>query len=283
MIPLREIAVRATLICVIGFIITGCENSFTPFAEKRVEILSINGFLDADVDTQFVRVAIIRNEIEQVASLNDSLSVELRDLNTAAVTAMTDSLVSLGDGERAHLFFTDIPILGDRDYRITATGPGGGTSAQQTTVPGRIAFARNTATNGQGTGQYVQTLTFANLPLRPESVDVVYTVLRNGTGDAIRVVIPYRDLMVQVPTISGYQLTVRLEQDRITVLSVLGLPIENGTTVLQNVSLEYALLSDEWRIPRNPNRLDFFASAASYVEEWTLPESVLDDMGYATP
>lgn len=230
-----------------------------------------------------MRVAVIRDEIEQIASSADSISVELNDMTSGETVELTDSLIGIGEGQLSHLFYTQAPILGDRDYRITATGPAGGTSNKQTTVPGRIAFTLNTPTNAQGGSSYIQTITFANLPRRPEMFDIVYTVLRNGTGDPIRVVFQYRELMVEVPTVSGYQVGVRLEHDRVTVMNTLGLPLENETTVLQAVSLEYELLSDEWRVTRDPNDLDFFGSAATYVESWTLSDAVLDDIGYATP
>ena len=273
-------ALFAGVVVVVSF--TGCDNTFTPFSERTDGLISISGFLNVNADTQFVRVAVLREEIEQVASTSDSISVELQDLTNLETSALTDSLIAVGDGQISHLFYTDTPIVGDREYRISATGPGGSFS-WQTAVPGPIALSQHAPSTNQTGGQYLQKLSFPNLVLRPETLDIVYTVLTVGSSNPIRVVVPYRDSMVLDADISGYTVTLRLEVDRVTVMNVLGLPLENETTVLQHISAEYDLLSDEWRASRGPNELGFFASAASYTEQWTISDTVLREIGYASP
>ncbi len=267
-----------------GFLlVSGCDNEFSPFASSLSgEIISLNGFLDINADTQFVRTQIVRQEIETDASLDDGLVVELANQTSGQSVSMTDSLLILPSGKATHLFYTTEPIDAGANYQIIASLLGENETVRTTRIPGETLVIRDGAEVDATSSFVTQVLNLPELIERPQKVSIVYSVLINGTADPVEVSLPYDNLVSFSPNnFDGYRVTVRLSFDRTIVLSALNILPADTTTVLQSINLEYSLFSSEWRTPQLPTESSFFGSAATFRDKWTLSETQKKLIGYS--
>jgi len=118
----------------------GCgDTAFDPFEESNLTY-SISGYLDASIDTQFVRVTPVRGSIALGPDPFDAL-VMLEHLTTGRTTFLRDSLFryTTPQDERseryAHNYWTTEPILPLATYRLTVTRSDGARSAATVTLP----------------------------------------------------------------------------------------------------------------------------------------------------
>ena len=262
----------------------GCDNEFSPFAESSAdESIVVNGFLDFNADTQFVRIQVVRREIERDASLGDGLTAVLKNINTGTDFLMTDSILTLETERKVHLFYLQEPVEAGSNYELEVTGINGGRSVHSTNLPVRGSFLPAPVENIASQEPIVQPIRLSDLDRQPHNVTVIYTVLRNGTGEPIEVSFPYDNFLVAENNGFNYTIDVRLGIDRTNVIAALSLPQTDATTVLQNISLSYELFSDEWSQESVPTDVSFFGSAATFDETWTLPDVALSALMYAVP
>ncbi|MDX1637743.1 MAG: hypothetical protein R3281_07225 [Balneolaceae bacterium] len=113
---------------------SNCDNSFSPLKENTQYPFSIYGYLDASVDTQWVRVAPTRNQLEMSAA-KPFIRVTLTELETDQSTAMNDSLFRLPNGVHFINVWTTMDIKPEHTYRLVAERPDGETSSVIVTIP----------------------------------------------------------------------------------------------------------------------------------------------------
>ncbi len=113
---------------------TSCKDTFEPFQENDRYNFSIYGFLDANVDTQWVRVSPVREQFNQSDRLPD-MNVVLKNLDTGEQTQMTNSLVEFRQGFYAANAWSDMDVQENHTYRLVAERPDGGTSQATVTIP----------------------------------------------------------------------------------------------------------------------------------------------------
>lgn len=270
------------IVAVVGLLfLGGCENAFTPFSESGDREIVVTGFLDQSADSQFVRVQMVRRSIASSATLEDGLDVTLLNTATGIASSLTDSLIATDDGGLAHLFYTTIPIADGTRYSLTATSDAGQETVRSTLVPGRAGFSVDSVnTNQISIGQTIH----LGIPTIPDDLSIVYTVRRSGDTTSTRIEMPYTDAVVRSEGSSSIEVVVRLENDRLIILDMLGLPPDDGTTELADVAVQYVLLSDEWDQDQPGSEdLNFFASTATFSQSWSLSNFVLEQIGYAVP
>lgn len=117
--------------------LSGCERPFEPLARSDI-VFSIYGHLEAASDTQWVRVMPIRESTRTDAQPIDAV-VTLEELETGDKVVMSDSLTrylgNVGGVLYAHNFFTTMPMVPGRHYRLTATRSDGAASTATVLVP----------------------------------------------------------------------------------------------------------------------------------------------------
>lgn len=122
-----------TFVCSILLItLSGCE-PFQPFQQSRHHF-SIMGYLDATADTQWVRVAPIREGVDTPTVLPDMV-VTLEDLQSGEAVVMQDSLFRKPGGFYYLNFWTDMEIKPGQTYRLMAERPDGKSSRATVTIP----------------------------------------------------------------------------------------------------------------------------------------------------
>lgn len=258
----------------------GCANQIEPVAEGD-QFFVIQGFLDADADTQFVRVEPTRTQLEQRADRPLAATVTTTDLMTGQTVTWRDSLVALDDGGTGHLFIGLFRPQAAHTYRFVVTRPDGGTTEAQTTVPappGLRTFAPDTTF----LGQWLQDVALQGLARPPFRTNVYYrwgTVTPSDSVEALpEQIIPYRG--------SGqfngdeWIIEVRLTRDLFQVQG-------SNRLAFLGVRMEVQLLSPDW--PREgealvfsnvENGLGFLGAKGRYFVSWRVDETVLMQLGY---
>ncbi|TVQ04899.1 MAG: DUF4249 family protein [Balneolaceae bacterium] len=115
-------------------LLISCNDTFEPFQENDRYHFSIYGFLDANADTQWVRVSPVREQFEQSDRLPD-MNVTIENIDTGEKTTMTNSLVEFRQGFYAANVWSDFQIEENQTYRLVAERTHGGTSYATVTIP----------------------------------------------------------------------------------------------------------------------------------------------------
>ena len=116
-----------------------CEHQFEPFAPSDLAF-SIYGNLEATVDTQWIRIRPLQASPETMERPIDAV-VTLEELATGAIVRMSDSIFSfhpsrIGDiSVSLHNFYTTMPMVPGRSYRLTATRSDGASASGTVLIP----------------------------------------------------------------------------------------------------------------------------------------------------
>ena len=100
----------------------GCDVPFEPFQENTVGPFSVFGYLDLKADTQWIRVAPIRQSLLPDSAPIDAI-VTLEHLGSGRVVTLRDSLFMFADPRLntvgyAHNFWTTEPLEPEATYRL---------------------------------------------------------------------------------------------------------------------------------------------------------------------
>ncbi len=125
---------RFCLALCIGILFAGCDQTFQPFEENDQYYFSIYGYLDASVDTQWVRVAPARQQINMPPEVPE-MQVTLENLESGETIVMNDSLVVPGSGFNYINFYTLTDIKPNQSYRIKAERADGKSSKVTISTP----------------------------------------------------------------------------------------------------------------------------------------------------
>ncbi len=115
-------------------LVTSCELTFEPLRQNNQYYFSMNGYLDAEVDTQWVRIMPVRDTLFFEPKPIDA-TVTLEEVGSGQSVTMNDSLFSYVQGTYAYNFWTTMEIQPEHTYRITATDSDGKASYVEITIP----------------------------------------------------------------------------------------------------------------------------------------------------
>lgn len=126
------------------FSLYGCDTSFQPFQENNMYAFSIYGYLDASADTQWVRVAPARQQLNTPDSLHKipDAQVTLEHLQSGKKVVLNDSLFTSGDGFNYLNFWTTMNIEEKQDYRLRAERADGKVSQVTVATPSELPTPR---------------------------------------------------------------------------------------------------------------------------------------------
>lgn len=113
---------------------TGCNQSFQPIGDDENYTFSIYGYIDASADTQWVRVAPARQQLETLDEVPE-MHVTLTHLESGEMAVMNNSLVPSPDGRHIPLAWTTIDVDPDQSYTLRAERPDGAESHVTVTTP----------------------------------------------------------------------------------------------------------------------------------------------------
>tara|TARA_R100001143_G_C3359521_1_gene134636 strand:- start:675 stop:1592 length:918 start_codon:yes stop_codon:yes gene_type:complete len=111
--------------------LSGCDDTFQPFQENDTYVFSIQGYLDASADTQWVRVGTVRQIIDEPPN-PDGITVTLKDLESGETAVLKDSLIA---SLNVLSYWTTMEVKHDQSYEITAERTDGNKSRVTLTTP----------------------------------------------------------------------------------------------------------------------------------------------------
>lgn len=115
--------------------LSACNESFQPYVENDVYYFSIYGYLDASADTQWVRVAPARQQLDTPPEIQEGIRVTLEHLESGRSAVMNDSLMSAEGDFNFINFWTTMDIGHSQTYRLRAERPDGAASWVTVTTP----------------------------------------------------------------------------------------------------------------------------------------------------
>ena len=270
-------------------VLAACSSELEPFTGTSEAPFALYGYLDANADTQFVRVSAVRHTPEDHGDPLDA-DVVLTDLGSGEQTIWQDSLLLLDDGTEARLFYAPLRVGAGTAYRLDVRRTADGAATQATTeVPSRPGFQPGLAEARFGSIR--QTVYWLGLTRRPSETTLRYRVGEVGDTAVQVVELPY--LMAgeagQVSTDAGVRqgwgFPIFLSEDRREVLRRLERPATDSTLALYDVTMRIERLSAAWGEQENPinieNGFGFFGAVAAYEATWRPDSMAVRALGYA--
>ena len=261
----------------------GCDNTIEPFA-PTTRHYAIYGFLDADADTQYVRVEATRPDPqEEDRTRTDVPVVSLTHVSTDESVAWRDSTVELeGDGE-ALLFWVPFSPEPGEIYRLDVERSDGAVSSATVRVPD-FEEAEVGLPSQTFAGTYEQAVVFANVTRRPEKVILNYEIAYSHDDDPFPITLDYN--VFGAPVEDGWQINVRLTRDRERINSRLSIA-PTRVLLLHEVSMTVRLLSSDWplvesnqRVVNIENGFGFYGAAATHEVSWRIDSLVASELGF---
>lgn len=253
----------------------GCDDSFSPFTEDNADPAhALFGVLDSSADTQFVRVQVVRQQIDPISIELNELSFSSQEDNSALRT-WSDSLVLLDDGSRAHLFFAVYSPASGRSVTLRASGPGN----QETSVTVRMPIRPSVQAKPTEffNGGIIKSILLTDISRKPADLAINYSVFDATANDFRLVSVPY-NFMVGTRLNDGWEFTANLSGDRLFVAS--SLAQTRGTPVrLESVEIFMTDYGPEWDT-RSPGENGFVGAIGRYAIPFELDSTSLDSLNY---
>jgi hypothetical protein len=279
----RHSAVFLAVAFASAIVIAGCDNSIEPFAETTKHF-AIYGFLDADADTQFIRVEATRPKPgDEGPDDTDIASVSTQNLVTGDTKIWGASTIELDDGSLGLLYSAVFkPTLGD-PYRIEVLRKDGATTSATTTIPDIRSFDTGLP-HRTFIGTFEQTLFLDKVARRPEAITLNYDVAFTATEEPVRITLKYD--VFGVPSGENWKIDVRLSRDRERINSRLLLD-KDHVLHLRDVSMTTRLLSSDWPLVGSNETVNnvtegfgFFGSSATHTVGWQIDSSFVRNIGF---
>jgi hypothetical protein len=126
----RAISGACFLLCAF-ILVAGCNDSFDPLQQNNKYYFSIYGTLDAAADTQWVRIGVPRENINETPNPS-GITVILENVETGQSAVMQDSLFTSGNLLN---YWTTMPLENEQTYRIKVSQEDGKASMVTVTIP----------------------------------------------------------------------------------------------------------------------------------------------------
>ena len=140
--PLASIVLAAGLVLTTAY----CDQTITPLVgEDRPYTLW--GFLDANADTQRVRVFSIEERLGTDRSGPIDAEVTSTHMETGEVTRWTDEVVVFSDSSVGHVFYAAFQAEYEQTYRLEVRRSDGAVSSAEVTIPPKVRVEMTDARN----------------------------------------------------------------------------------------------------------------------------------------
>ncbi|MEX0822607.1 MAG: hypothetical protein WD021_10705 [Rhodothermales bacterium] len=273
--------------------LTACDNTIDPVVDDGTHAFAITGYLDMGADTQFVRIAALRQP-EPSASTPVPRSVVTTRLSTHEIVVWQEASASAGDvssaggipstGEAAsrrdHVFFAPFRPAAGASYVIEIRDSGTGALKGFTSVPDAPAIEID-APRVFG-GDVSQRLAFDGIA-EPARVRAAYNLHVGSPQRGARVEVDYDARFYssagnRVEIFVPYDLD--FERVRQEVMDRFGGP----PIILERMELTVRALSREWLSPATATNIEngegFFASVGEFTASWSIADSTAERIGF---
>ena len=260
---------------------SACDNTIDPFTEIGSVPFALFGYLDTGRDTQFVRVSPVRKSREPDASAPGPTRVTSTNLKTGEVIAWRDSLVELGDGAFALLFYAPFTPQPGATYALELQSREGQPTRAFTAVPGGSIFERD-APRVDSLGFLRQRTIWRDLPIARQTF-VEYRVRPASKPRDTTFVFQY------VGSTGGgdWRVDVQLERDRRRMSFASASSFGDTLLTLLGITMRVDAGSPEWNNPESSanieNGLGFFAAVGRFSQSWNLEPNDAVRAGFLRP
>lgn len=155
---------------------TGCDPQINIYKQND-RYYSVFGFLNASAPIQFIRIEPLRDSLLTSAPRDLHAQVTVTDLTDGRSAALHDSIFTYLQGI-AHNYYTTFPIKATHTYKLAITGPNGGKTTGQVTVPDSFPRPIVVETYTQNTGVAVVSISGIK---RLIAVKAIYYVIQENT------------------------------------------------------------------------------------------------------
>lgn len=258
-----------------GLVLAGCDDGFSPFTEGPVDPSHvIHGVLDADADTQFVRVQYVRRELGSQPAVLNELSFESRS-TTGETIVWTDSLIADSAGATGHLFYAVFRPASGAAISLVATGP----ESQRTTITRTIPTKPGLRTDPPifNFNTVTERVALTSKIRRPDKLFLDYTVL-DGDAGTDRVISLSYESTPGIRRNDGWEFVVNFSGDRLSLAAQL----RQETTIpilLRSVAVRTTEFGPEWDA-RRPGDHSFVGSIGTYLLPLAVSSQVADSLNY---
>ena len=218
--PYAHTAILFLLAC-FALLTAGCDDTITPIVgEERP--FTLWGFLDAEADTQKVRVFTIEERLGLDRAGPIDAVVTSIDLDTGERRQWTDSEITFADGSVGHVFWSPFRAEFEHSYRLEVARSDGAASSVEVTIPPRVEVDLVNPTT--------RTIFPALIRGRPPSlvkVEVVYDAITlppanpwppgSPTPPAVRLPVSVSYDGRQEPTEDGWEIEINMREDFLVV------------------------------------------------------------------
>jgi hypothetical protein len=277
------------------FVYAGCDDSVNPFIEDD-RFFTLFGFLDTASDLQAVRVVPLGNVIGQRASDIDAV-VTTTEIESGRVVVWTDTVVDFADSSQGHVFRGAFRPVPGHSYRMDVVRGDGVSASATTVIPLATKIAIDQPTLG-GTDVF-QRVFWAEIPADPFRIEVWYRFMGVRPSDPfVDAVVTYQDTKFGRPSDGGWEVLVRLTEDRLKVAQLLSLSPDAGLTLL-GIGARLTMSDNGWRPPDGifdrevlvqpgtfsnvEGGFGFLGSVNQFTVEWTLTPEITERIGYSYP
>lgn len=183
---------RTFAFCLLTFAFSACEESFQPVQENERYFFSINGVLDASVDTQWVRVMPVRESLNLAPELPVP-EVILQHVESGESVMMRDSVFQYSGGRYAYNFWTTMPIEPEQTYHLTVKGADGRVSSTEATLPKDFPLPQFS------THEFGQDILLVPGVEKLADVQVIYRIKINRSGIVFETAFPFLQNSTYIP------------------------------------------------------------------------------------
>ncbi len=185
--------------------LSGCDETFQPFQENDSYIFSIQGYLDAVADTQWVRVGTVRQLIDEPTD-PEGITVTLKDLESGESVVMNDTLVT---SLNTLSYWTTMDVKHEQTYEITAERADGYKSRVTLTTPPELPPVYIIFQGGIGVTPGVSIFIHDSIEHIADLQSVWYVILNPGTENRKRIfTFPLRNRLEPSRSFGGTYTTV---------------------------------------------------------------------------
>jgi hypothetical protein len=178
--------------CFFTFLVS-CDNTFQPLQQNDQFYFSIQGYLDATIDTQWVRISLPREQVDTSPEI-PPMNVTLEHLESGVTAVLNDTLVFLAQAYRVLNSWTDMSIEPGQTYRLRAERPDGGLSSVTVSIPGEFPTPRmQYEVSGFGSSASVMYRLILEGVEKLADVQSVWHIREFGTGQEKLITFPYRN------------------------------------------------------------------------------------------
>jgi hypothetical protein len=116
-------------------LLAGCDETFNPIIERESNPYSIYGYLESPVDTNWIRVSEVRNNLYLDENATIDAVVTLEHLESGQMETLQDSLVQYEAGIYAFNFRSTMALEPEQTYLLKADREDGQTSSAMVRMP----------------------------------------------------------------------------------------------------------------------------------------------------